>query len=69
MMCHGDMTFCSAGGMCINMDCRRNAQHAYNQLNRIPEEQRLPIAMADFKDTEACIGYESLMSRLGMKEK
>ncbi len=67
MICYRDMTFCDSYD-CINTDCYRNPQQALNELAAIPEDRRLPMALANFKDTEACKGYQPLAERLGIHE-
>jgi hypothetical protein len=59
------MTFCSSYD-CTNTECYRNPQRALNELDVIPEDKRLPMALANFKDTDRCIGYRSLAERIGI---
>lgn len=66
MISYRDTTFCSS--LCINKECKRNAQIAYNELANLPEEDRLPIAFGDFKDSDMCPGYIGFAQQIGIDE-
>lgn len=61
------MTFCNDD--CATMSCYKNKQIALNELSKMKDDFKLPLALASFKDTVYCQGYTPLAEMFGIKEK
>ena len=67
MICYRDKSYCSQFD-CVTTQCDRNPQTALNELAEIEKDKRLPLSITDYKDTEACKGYQSLGNLIGINE-
>jgi hypothetical protein len=56
MICYKYRSYCSSA-TCTNLDCSRNINLAYTELEALPETQRLPICASTLRDTSYCPGY------------
>jgi hypothetical protein len=65
MICYKDRAFCSQS--CFNLECDRNYNHAINGQRHLQEEDRLPISIANFKDSNQCKGFQPFAERMGMR--
>ena len=66
MISYKDRAFCSQS--CANFECDRNYNHAINGQAYLPEKDRLPISMANLRDSSQCLGYQSFAERIGICE-
>ena len=66
MICYKDRAFCSQS--CANFECDRNYNNAISGQAHLPEKDRLPVSMVNFRDSSQCLGYQSFAERIGICE-